>query len=389
MAFDATIAGVTLGGSLLSATASFCVLACFVFFNKSQRSFRHALVFNLALADFINATDNSISGIIYVRDKQLYPGPACAFNGWLGQLSVQATDFSVLAISIATLLVVTQTGRVAEASTLVKAIMCLSVWIMPIITSTTALALGQMVPVSGNWCWISAQRTDLRYALGHGWRFAIMFITIVTYTYIWIYITRHFSRLSAVSTGPPSSGSSLAAKAASWRHKKSLSSSPASESIELDQKRGFQDSEAGTSSSQEHLYQYEGLEPQQQQQQGITATTTITIGHDAAAGASHHQASAAAATTTTSGTDAVNHELSNQFRARSQKVERDIKKMLLLNGYPICYVILWIPGITNRIMEASGSTSNNRALAILQASTQFIGFANAVTYGLNQQWRGR
>lgn len=50
MAFDSTVAGVTLAGSLLSAIASFCVLACFVFFNKSQRSFRHALVFNLALA---------------------------------------------------------------------------------------------------------------------------------------------------------------------------------------------------------------------------------------------------------------------------------------------------------------------------------------------------
>ena len=50
MAFDPTIAGITLAGSLLSAIASFCVLACFVFFNKSQRSFRHALVFNLALA---------------------------------------------------------------------------------------------------------------------------------------------------------------------------------------------------------------------------------------------------------------------------------------------------------------------------------------------------
>jgi hypothetical protein len=179
--FDPIIAGVTLGGSLLSAIASFCVLGCFVLFNRNQRSFRHALVFNLALsgmlsrgisrlecveaspevvivsqlliqtADFINATCNSISGAIYVRDKQLYPGPACAFSGWLNQLSVQATDISVLAISMATLLVVTQTGRVTKASTLTKTMLCLSIWVMPVITSTTALGMGEIVPVSGNW----------------------------------------------------------------------------------------------------------------------------------------------------------------------------------------------------------------------------------------------
>jgi hypothetical protein len=105
----------------------------------------------IPVTDFINATCNSVSGAIYVRDKQLYPGPSCAFSGWLNQLSVQATDISVLAISMATLLVVTQRGRVADASTQTKTILCLSIWIMPLITSTTALGMGEIKPVSGNW----------------------------------------------------------------------------------------------------------------------------------------------------------------------------------------------------------------------------------------------
>jgi len=50
MAFTPVTAAVTLSGSLLSSIASFCVLVCFLFIRKSQRTFRHALVFNLTLA---------------------------------------------------------------------------------------------------------------------------------------------------------------------------------------------------------------------------------------------------------------------------------------------------------------------------------------------------
>jgi hypothetical protein len=56
--------------------------------------------------------------------------------------------------------------------------------------------MNQLVPVSGNWCWISAKRTDLRYALGHGWRFSIVLVTIGIYIRIWIYMRRHFRNLA-------------------------------------------------------------------------------------------------------------------------------------------------------------------------------------------------
>lgn len=56
--------------------------------------------------------------------------------------------------------------------------------------------MGQMVPVSGNWCWISSKRTDLRYALTHGWRFAIIFSTIGIYIYVYWYMTRHFAEMA-------------------------------------------------------------------------------------------------------------------------------------------------------------------------------------------------
>jgi hypothetical protein len=76
--------------------------------------------------------------------------------------------------------------------------------------------LKELKPVSGNWCWISGQRTDLRYALGHGWRFIIIFGTIGIYVYIWIYMRKHFSQMKSLSGGF-SSGQESATKAGKRR----------------------------------------------------------------------------------------------------------------------------------------------------------------------------
>lgn len=44
----------------------------------------------------------------------------------------------------------------------------------------------------------------------------------------------------------------------------------------------------------------------------------------------------------------------------------------------------------NRLMEATGQTpSNPRAVAALQSTSQFVGFANALTFGVNATMRSR
>lgn len=58
--------------------------------------------------------------------------------------------------------------------------------------------------------------------------------------------------------------------------------------------------------------------------------------------------------------------------------KQNISSMMLLRAYPVLYILLWIPGIANRIAEATNHPS--KALQILQASTQFIGFADAIAY---------
>ena len=57
--------------------------------------------------------------------------------------------------------------------------------------------------------------------------------------------------------------------------------------------------------------------------------------------------------------------------------------MLLLNSYPLAYIILWIPGIANRLIEATGNKST--VMQLMQASTQLVGLANALTYGWNEK----
>ena len=70
----------------------------------------------------------------------------------------------------------------------------------------------------------------------------------------------------------------------------------------------------------------------------------------------------------------------------AERRARAVQKTMLLNAYPILYIILWIPGIANRIAEATNNQSY--VLGILQSATQFIGFANAITFGWNEQiWR--
>ncbi|KAL0944664.1 uncharacterized protein CTRU02_202551 [Colletotrichum truncatum] len=502
MAFDAAVASATLTGSILSFLATSGVLISFVFYHDQQRSFRHALVLNLTLAEFINSLDNTISGIIYIKDKDLKPGPACVVNGMLGQLSVQASDFSILAIAVVTFLTITRKTYMPSTSTFRKVMICLSVWIVPIITSATATLMGQMEPVSGNWCWISQKRPDLRYALTHGWRFAIIFITIIIYLYVWWYLGRHFR--SMVSTSDPlyetgnsdTSGSNVVTSSIrkkqgfaalgttelemdqferpkptfkepfrqspgmddeqkEWSHGRSnsgfnrarRSSSDDEEEVvtkpsrtsqfveDFDTKRKmsarisrFDDQDMDMSQASEARFSY--LEQEEKLQRSAvggssylsrdmqppSASRFSRYGLDDENSAAKSK-SGRSRSSTISWHLPASRDLSRDFplnpslnnvnskqapqnvtatmmsdfpiRKQTRKVEREIKRMMLLNAYPVLYVLLWIPGLINRLMEASGNTSQSRVLAALQSSSQYIGLANAITYGFNQHVRHR
>ncbi|KAI0508442.1 hypothetical protein F5B22DRAFT_620610 [Xylaria bambusicola] len=73
-----------------------------------------------------------------------------------------------------------------------------------------------------------------------------------------------------------------------------------------------------------------------------------------------------------SGSNGMGHTsfANDEIRQRSQKMERELRRMLILNGYPFLYVIPWIPGITSRFLQASGNNAaaNSRLLMGLQTS---------------------
>ncbi|KLU87233.1 hypothetical protein MAPG_06234 [Magnaporthiopsis poae ATCC 64411] len=593
MVYDPVVASVTLTGSVMSFVASTCVLLSFIVYNKEQRSFRHALVLNLTLAEFINSLDNSVSGIIYMRDRDLSPGVPCVINGLVGQISVQAVDFSILAIAVVTLLTVTHTTFMPDVSRVTKILVCLSVWVIPMTTGVVATAMGAMKPVGTNWCWITAARPDLRYALTHGWRFAVIFGTIAIYLYIWFYLRNHFRSMGiALKTG----WSQLSAEGQQFNSKPGAGGGmgrfqgmdgfgkekdgAAFAAGTLEQRQGKQSMAQGQADAPAHLTipraaarrdsmamygatfyddnlssvgeveeDREGLltpieremlvdeewarnpklklqtkggkrpvvswslpripntplvshpntplspssnntikigfaitsdspQPSPPAVRGLPggdATDALTVpggrlerperAHkrsasdasgldDFARGTQNHKrstsdssmavddsrasigsyslfpnAKTSAARRSGPADDIASSTAQQQqqqqdgqtnkddgsewppvmtrksrgpppprrptnisefpMRQEKRNVDREVQRMLLLNAYPILYVILWIPGIVNRLMEAAGHPVTGRAAQALQSSSQFIGLANALTYGFNRHIRHR
>ncbi|KAK8175910.1 hypothetical protein IWX90DRAFT_464390 [Phyllosticta citrichinensis] len=335
----------TLVGSSLSCIATSAVLISWVFLGRGKRSFRYALVLNLTfagmscelratrgrlriflLAEWLNSLNNTVSGIYRMTHVGRHvPTDSCTLNGWVGQLSVQAADFSILAIAVVTILTIKLKSYILDATFDKKILICISIWIVPLSTSTAAVAMHQIAPVSGNWCWISGEKPYLRYVLGHAWRFAIIIIVILIYAYVFFYMRKRFRYIEeTISTGSYDYGRS-------FHHELAVVPAPI------------------------------GLEPKQTHLStslSNTMTNTSNISHA---------------------------RRTRNRRQQSRSIERDIWRMLLLNTYPMLYLLLWIPGILNRIMEAVGK--DYEWLDVMQSSTQYIGFANAITYGYKEHSR--
>jgi hypothetical protein len=63
-----------------------------------------------------------------------------------------------------------------------------------------------------------------------------------------------------------------------------------------------------------------------------------------------------------------------------------IRVVAQMTAYPTLYILLWIPGIVNRGVEASGRTSVT--LQYLQASTQLIGLVDTIIFAAQQRhWK--
>ncbi|KAG9221360.1 hypothetical protein CCMSSC00406_0009937 [Pleurotus cornucopiae] len=322
-------------GSVLSSIGSGFIIVCYLVL-PIRRHFRHVLILNLAIADFINATNNSASGsLILIRRENLSRGPACIFNGFVTQISVQATDTAILAITITTVYTITRISHShaiqTEWSNRAIVLTCIAIWILPAITSFLALGMHWYGPVSGNWCWLVEKPSFLRYVLTHGWRYLFMLIEICLSLYLYIFLRRHFRalRVPIISSVPADSIQSPAFSPMSFTNS----------NAEREQKRDL--SETYDTPMDSTLSSHNAIV--------LSASRTLPA-------------------------------MTSQMESPRYKA---VHRILLLNAYPFFYIILWIPGLANRIVEASGHSS--KITQILQASTQFVGLANAITYGWNER----
>lgn len=229
----------------------------------------------------------------------------------------------------------------------------------------TGLILHAYGPVSGNWCWIKPDLLGLRYLLTHGWRIAIFLATIVIYTYIYTHLKRVYGKFTTLTTvhghPPVFNDSGLADN----RYTLSTSSHDDGElvvsghivvrtsyTVSGDPERPSKECEGGMTNISSHT-QALGLKSQSPE---TSQTTKI-------------------------------EQTSLLRQPNHQGQKPNIEKILLLNGYPILYIILWIPGMLNRALESTVGSPD--WLEALQSTTQFVGLANALTYGYNEQLRKR
>ncbi|CAG8955939.1 hypothetical protein HYFRA_00008792 [Hymenoscyphus fraxineus] len=371
---DLAVAIPTLVGSALSMTAAGFVFLCYLLL-PSQLHFRHILIINLAAADFLNAANNTVSGIYAMIHRAIPPGVGCNVNGLIGQLTVQGTDFSILAIAIATVITIKRSNFKPSMSSKRKLFITFGIWTVPLTTSLTGLFLDDYRPVTGNWCWLDAKKPALRYALGHGWRIAIIFTVASLYAYLFFYIQRHFSMMDKVLSASRSNNCEVTEEVQIY------------EDFVIDEAVG--DGEAADYFSQpgspeerssRNLDEKIGpLSPCREISQKLHPSRTMIDRpmfetFDPLALVRRPLLAPPFMSTITTTCTAP---------PTLQQRKRRIQRLLLVNAYPIAYILLWIPGLLNRVFESVGYSA--RWIRILQASTQFVGFANAIVYGYNER----
>ncbi|KAK8086692.1 hypothetical protein PG994_001666 [Apiospora phragmitis] len=257
--------------------------------------------------EFVNSTNNSVSGIRVVTSHiPISTGPLCSLNGWTGQVSVQASDFSIFAIVLVTLLTFNYHTWPMRVSNPVKFGVCLLIWVIPFATGTIALALNKMEPASGNWCWIAGDPPYLRYVLGHGWRFAIFILIIAIYLYIFAKVmlrvrTRKRTNSRSAELGRPKI-SEIRWPSATIQSAKDLE------------------------------FQMQSVETPSREEFAIRPSHSRTNSQRSAAGPV-------------------------RSNGRHHHFDTELRHWLVLSIYPLTYMLVWLPGLANRLVELQGAVA--------------------------------
>ncbi|EWG53557.1 hypothetical protein FVEG_17139 [Fusarium verticillioides 7600] len=337
MTFDihGAISSVTLAGSVMSFFATTSVLVSFAIYRHHIHTFRHMLILELMLFEFANNLNNSTSGIWHLKNGELSIGRLCTVNGFIGQFSAQGVDLSILAVAVVTLFTVTR--RIY----------------MPAVSMTKRLRPD--TPANRKVACL-----PVRKPRRNG-----------------VQVTDHEEfELDPLELVQPNT---TATKPAMFPEESQPPPSPRKNRFKEINLEFGERTQAGPSEAQGASVRHRPTASKSGADLPRPEVTGNLFAEVYTPRQSQHSQISALQTN------------ASEFHMRpsTDQVELEIQRMLLLNAYPFMYVLLWAPGLINRLMEASGNPNSKTINVALQAPTQFIGLANALTYGFNHYLRDR
>ena len=255
--------------------------------------------------------------------------------------------------------------------------------------------------MSGNWCWIDSNDRVLRYALGHAWRLAIILTIICLFAYLFIYVHHHFSSMRSIDELSALEGDTDRFENRAYKDD-DLNGIHVYNEFEISEEPiDLCWTSAATKRGKIELFiphpddlalaQTSRESPPPSPFKVIKQTFHPHIsGEHESSNSGPNRANEFTPLLTrdplalvrrppsSNITTTISHAI--PLRSTIKARETHIQKLLLFNAYPVAYIILWIPGILNRFIELTGHKS--RTVSILQASTQFVGLANACKHCL-------
>ncbi|XDG09698.1 hypothetical protein ABKA04_009313 [Annulohypoxylon sp. FPYF3050] len=157
------------------------------------------LIYQLILADLIQALGFLIS-FHWVAERRITgPNSSCFAQGWLIQLGDVGSSFFVLAIAIHTTYQVILSKSLSHRAFVACV---LGVWGLSVgLTSLAPIIGGRYVFMrAGVWCWIQSDREGLRLSLHYIWIFIVEFGSILIYAVCFFYLYR-LRRREAMMSG--------------------------------------------------------------------------------------------------------------------------------------------------------------------------------------------
>ncbi|KAK3305795.1 G protein-coupled glucose receptor regulating Gpa2-domain-containing protein [Chaetomium strumarium] len=190
---------VILVASILACVGAGWIMASFMAFSN-LRTFRHHLIFGLAISDCVMALNFLVSSSMNVGGRWIgAPENArfCSFNGFMTQVFVIQTDYWVLTIAICTYFVLADHKR---SSSWVQDHLPV-IWALPWLLSITWAAIGLGVTGYGDigaWCWFTSDEVRLLVNFVPRWVIvAAMFLMYARLYFLLFRAHRHMASLEA------------------------------------------------------------------------------------------------------------------------------------------------------------------------------------------------